>query len=109
MRISDCGSDVCSSDLGQVDGASTTVVREVWITPQATSASAAALDALAAADLVILGPGSLYTSVLAALVVGDLRAALASTTAKVAYVRSEERRVGKECVRPCRSRWSPYH
>ena len=24
-------------------------------------------------------------------------------------VRSEERRVGKECVQPCRSRWSPYH
>ena len=23
--------------------------------------------------------------------------------------RSEERRVGKECVRLCRSRWSPYH
>ena len=23
--------------------------------------------------------------------------------------RSEERRVGKECVQPCRSRWSPYH
>ena len=23
--------------------------------------------------------------------------------------RSEERRVGKECVNPCRSRWSPYH
>src|SRR3546814_11844372 len=23
-------------------------------------------------------------------------------------VRSEERRVGKECVSPCRSRWSPY-
>src|SRR3546814_14278653 len=32
---------------------------------------------------------------------------------KVAYtpvgIRSEERRVGKECVRTCRSRWSPYH
>ena len=26
-----------------------------------------------------------------------------------AAVRSEERRVGKECVNPCRSRWSPYH
>ena len=26
-----------------------------------------------------------------------------------AYVRSEERRVGKECVSTCRSRWSPYH
>ena len=24
-------------------------------------------------------------------------------------MRSEERRVGKECVQPCRSRWSPYH
>ena len=23
--------------------------------------------------------------------------------------RSEERRVGKECFRLCRSRWSPYH
>jgi hypothetical protein len=23
--------------------------------------------------------------------------------------RSEERRVGKECRRVCRSRWSPYH
>src|SRR3546814_11843404 len=26
-----------------------------------------------------------------------------------ADVRSEERRVGKECVRTCRSGWAPYH
>ena len=26
-----------------------------------------------------------------------------------ALKRSEERRVGKECVSTCRSRWSPYH
>src|SRR3546814_15678126 len=26
-----------------------------------------------------------------------------------AVARSEERRVGKECVRTCRSWWSPYH
>src|SRR3546814_8133358 len=26
-----------------------------------------------------------------------------------ARIRSEERRVGKECVSTCRSRWSPYH
>src|SRR3546814_19946934 len=26
-----------------------------------------------------------------------------------ATIRSEERRVGKECVSTCRSRWSPYH
>ena len=33
---------------------------------------------------------------------GDEAAAAAAT-------RSEERRVGKECLRLCRSRWSPYH
>src|SRR3546814_17914590 len=27
----------------------------------------------------------------------------------IAIERSEERRVGKECVSTCRSRWSPYH
>src|SRR3546814_15022466 len=29
--------------------------------------------------------------------------------AHVGTIRSEERRVGKECVSTCRSRWSPYH
>src|SRR3546814_14041270 len=29
--------------------------------------------------------------------------------ARAALRRSEERRVGKECVSTCRSRWSPYH
>src|SRR3546814_15599666 len=28
---------------------------------------------------------------------------------RVVEARSEERRVGKECVSTCRSRWSPYH
>src|SRR3546814_15239489 len=28
---------------------------------------------------------------------------------KARFQRSEERRVGKECVSTCRSRWSPYH
>src|SRR3546814_2178881 len=27
----------------------------------------------------------------------------------LSVMRSEERRVGKECVSTCRSRWSPYH
>src|SRR3546814_13221171 len=30
-------------------------------------------------------------------------------TADRMQVRSEERRVGKECVRTCRYRWTPYH
>ena len=28
---------------------------------------------------------------------------------RISDIRSEERRVGKECARQCRSRWSPYH
>ena len=38
----------------------------------------------------------------------DLEAALA-TLSGTFEMRSEERRVGKECARKCRSRWSPYH
>src|SRR3546814_18762848 len=30
-------------------------------------------------------------------------------TTKLTSIRSDERRVGKECVSTCRSRWSPYH
>jgi peptide chain release factor 3 len=30
-------------------------------------------------------------------------------TSVMTFERSEERRVGKECRRLCRSRWSPYH
>src|SRR3546814_3438674 len=33
----------------------------------------------------------------------------ASTRCRAPPARSEERRVGKECVSTCRSRWSPYH
>src|SRR3546814_9140189 len=32
-----------------------------------------------------------------------------SLDADISIRRSEERRVGKECVSTCRSRWSPYH
>src|SRR3546814_16756606 len=38
---------------------------------------------------------------------GDFRPSLVPKSASV--ISSEERRVGKECVRTCRSRWSPYH
>src|SRR3546814_1419697 len=40
--------------------------------------------------------------------VGGSGALIVSVVAAEA-VRSEERRVGKECVSTCRSRWSPYH
>ena len=34
---------------------------------------------------------------------------LGPSSMQSAQTRSEERRVGKECSEPCRSRWSPYH
>ena len=38
-----------------------------------------------------------------------LRSAVNSLLLGFVTLRSEERRVGKECSEPCRSRWSPYH
>src|SRR3546814_14793429 len=38
-----------------------------------------------------------------------LRQELSTMTRTDVALRSEERRVGKECVSTCRSRWSPYH
>src|SRR3546814_1599761 len=39
----------------------------------------------------------------------EARAEDEAAAQKWARTRSEERRVGKECVSTCRSRWSPYH
>src|SRR3546814_13534721 len=38
-----------------------------------------------------------------------VRAARCAALRPAQGLRSEERRVGKECVSTCRSRWSPYH
>src|SRR3546814_10241455 len=40
---------------------------------------------------------------------GRLESALIMEAMAYGCPRSEERRVGKECVSTCRSRWSPYH
>src|SRR3546814_4274709 len=83
MRISDWSSDVCSSDL------SSTVLLTYSSSPSGDRASLC---------------GSRCPS---------LRGWVGKPPAPPATVpwqiRSEERRVGKECVSTCRSRWSPYH
>lgn len=71
---------------GQVAVAQAEDVREVWVHPEATRASPSAMEAIDTADLVVLGPGSLYTSVLAASVVGDVRRALADAPGRIVYV-----------------------
>src|SRR3546814_4509578 len=89
VRISDWSSDVCSSDLRLIGAA-----HRIWQCQWQTHCQS-------------LG---------AAPPVGDRgRARWAETdrgtqmTAPPTDKRSEERRVGKECVSTCRSRWSPYH
>src|SRR3546814_2256961 len=86
MRISDWSSDVCSSDLILV------LLGAVEDQPHQLRPGLARLGALA--DLGI-GFSKLGR--------------LADQLGVKVYGRSEERRVGKECVSTCRSRWSPYH
>lgn len=62
------------------------VVRNLRVVPADAPAPRAVAEAIAGADQVILGPGSLFTSVLAACVVPDIRAALAARAAGRVYV-----------------------
>src|SRR3546814_1125389 len=88
MRISDWSSDVCSSDLAQIshvfpisaaDGSGWQLLRAF---PNAGKARPLKTEA-------------------------ELH--FGERVALFMEWRSEERRVGKECVSTCRSRWSPYH
>jgi uncharacterized cofD-like protein len=58
----------------------------VWLEPRAPDALPQALDAIAAADLVVLGPGSLFTSVIPNLLIPGVREALRAARARVVYV-----------------------
>src|SRR3546814_14608739 len=79
MRISDWSSDVCSSDLVGRGGGGSAVGRGA---PSSTSLRVSgAVERVGRAFPRAVGAGG---------------------------ARSEERRVGKECVSTCRSRWSPY-
>src|SRR3546814_17437086 len=99
MRISDWSSDVCSSDLLVGTEAENVAHRDIAKGERGVVGDAPLLAiGLAAIDAVV--EGAIEIAVLDLLIPGDLR---------VEYARSEERRVGKECVSTCRSRWSPYH
>src|SRR3546814_20477801 len=98
MRISDWSSDVCSSDLEH-----TYYVFDGWVeqTDPVTGATYLAPDIGAQ-----IGSVNTDGNVPAP---DDVRTAVARDLKQVYQDRSEERRVGKECVSTCRSRWSPYH
>src|SRR3546814_13536746 len=103
MRISDWSSDVCSSDLRMI-GVS---YKTAWFMCHRIRGAMKSTG-----EGPLGGPGKVVESD-EAFVGGKKRNRLSGKTAKkkkvVALVeRSEERRVGKECVSTCRSRWSPY-
>lgn len=58
----------------------------VWLEPRDPSVTPDAAEAVQAADLVVIGPGSLFTSVIASLLVPGLAAALEASRGQVVYV-----------------------
>src|SRR3546814_19418743 len=99
MRISDWSSDVCSSDLNdqfQVGAPGQQLPQEAQ----------QKIDVQAALVGFVDDNGVVASQQRIALRFGQQYAVGHQLNGRV---RSEERRVGKECVSTCRSRWSPYH
>ena len=71
---------------GQVAVQQSTGIKRVVLDPADPPADPSAVDAIAAADQIVIGPGSLFTSVLAALAVPGIREAVAASSAQVVYV-----------------------
>src|SRR3546814_13471758 len=100
MRISDWSSDVCSSDLGGT--ASGAIDRH----PRDRLRMAVRDDGRDATTHYRLRERfRAHTALECRLETGRTH----QIRVHMAHLRSEERRVGKECVSTCRSRWSPYH
>src|SRR3546814_17496392 len=101
MRISDWSSDVCSSDLGAED--------EVTLARNRLAFSEWALVPRVFRDVSeVSGEVELLGQRLEwPLIIGPT--GMPGLFHPDAEIRSEERRVGKECVSTCRSRWSTYH
>ena len=77
-------------DGSVVDGQSlimgTRDIERVWITPDGVAASEDALAAIADAELIVLGPGSVYTSLLPSLLLPAIRDALLAAPAPRLYI-----------------------
>src|SRR3546814_3465675 len=96
MRISDWSSDVCSSDLRRASppGSGEARLRQAESPTLSPATSHRFLTALHAAETILERL---------------INAPTPEHTGSCTSTRSEERRVGKECVSTCRSRWSQDH
>ena len=61
-------------------------IEEMWLEPLDAPACVEAVEAILQADTVVLGPGSLFTSIIANLLVKGIGTALAKTKARIVYV-----------------------
>ncbi len=61
-------------------------ILNIWIEPEHVSANPEAIRAILNADLILMGPGSLYTSILPNLMVSGIRNAVAASSAKRLYI-----------------------
>src|SRR3546814_19444270 len=124
MRISDWSSDVCSSDLssayparrshqsscaspphsltGSFKGTALELTAEIIVFLCLIATLAGFVDAIAGGGGLLVIPALLGAGLppLAALATNKVQSCFGTAS------RSEERRVGKECVCTCRSRWS---
>src|SRR3546814_14910827 len=107
MRISDWSSDVCSSDLHKI-------LENLPLHPFRKAAQLASVNIFADGDgLVRSYPTG---TAIAGVPRPSMGAALAASNGQIGSVfpldgsisRSEESRVGKECVSTCSYRWTPY-
>src|SRR3546814_15261417 len=97
MRISDWSSDVCSSDLRDLEFTEIGVLKQLGMIERA-------FDQRLRTGLAVF-----FEQVFLKTAGVDADPHRTAIGLGGAHHRSEERRVGKECVSTCRSRWSPYH
>src|SRR3546814_17941966 len=102
MRISDWSSDVCSSDL---PGTTSSLIAAPVVPSEFL------LLACSYAQLNVDNCGPMVLDALIKIKEEDptLSFRRSAPLALAPRPRSEERRVGQECVSTCRSRWTPYH
>src|SRR3546814_13336375 len=103
MRISDWSSDVCCSGRGHAP-------QLAFALEHGNDVFAGLVAKKLATMFFMPGDAVLFNQVdKIARGVGGQRRAAKIRILRQKISRSEERRVGKECVSTCRSRWSPYH
>ena len=85
VLLSEKGSEVLVKGESQIPKAAGRVQR-VWLEPNSPAAYPPAVQAILSADLIVVGPGSLYTSIIPNLLVPDIAAAIKTSRALKIYV-----------------------